>query len=205
MPVASSTSATVATKSGAISWCAETFTAIPKACGGPSPPCPGAPPVQVGTGPLEHPPPDVVDRPALLGQRDQRGRRNEAERRVVPAQEGLGAEDPPVADADDRLVLGAQLPPLDRQAEVPLEHDHAFGQALLPNVDHLVGAASPALGLVHGDVGLAEQFLGIGPLRGGERDADAGRHLDDHVIERERGPQRLHDPAWRSGGSAASW
>ncbi len=105
---------------------------------------------------------------------------------MVPAQEGFGSEDPPVADPHDRLVLGAQLPPFDGQAQVPLEHDHPLGQALFPYVDDLVGAAAPALGLVHGDVGLAEQLLGIGLLGRGERDADTGRHLHHHVIERER-------------------
>ena len=50
----------------------------------------------------------------------------------------------------------------------------------------LMGAAAPTLGLVHGDVGLAEQLLGIGLLGSGERDADTGGDLHDHVIERER-------------------
>ena len=135
---------------------------------------------------LEHPPPDVVDRPGLLGQRDQRGRRNQSERRVVPAQERLGPENPPVAAADDRLVLVAQLPPLDRQAEVTLEEDQPLGQALLLHVDHLMGAAPPALRLVHGDVRLAQQLLGIRSLRGGERDADARRHLHHHLVQGER-------------------
>jgi hypothetical protein len=86
---------------------------------------------------------------------------------MVPAQQRLTTEDAPVAGPHDRLVLDAELPPLHGPAQVALEHQQSLGHAPFPHVDHLVGGAPTPLGLVHGDVGLAEQDLGIG-LGGGK-------------------------------------
>ena len=62
-------------------------------------------------------------RPGLLGERDERERRDEPAGRVLPADERLEPDDPAGREVDDRLVVEPQLVALERAAQVVLELD----------------------------------------------------------------------------------
>ncbi len=113
-PVRSSAAATCATRSGCASWRAERFTAI----------------VNVGeTAPdarhsiswrhalVEHPRAERDDQPGLLGQVDERVRRDQPALGVLPPHEGLGARARAAGQLDDRLEVDPQLVTLDRAVE----------------------------------------------------------------------------------------
>ena len=70
---------------------------------------------------LEDPPAERDDEPVGLGDRDEAVGRQASAHRVLPADEGLDAEDAPGLEVDDRLVLEEQLVALQRQAELAAE------------------------------------------------------------------------------------
>ena len=64
---------------------------------------------------------DGDDEAVALGQRDEAQRRDDAEDRVVPAQQRLDAADAAVVERDERLVDEAQLAVVERVAQPALE------------------------------------------------------------------------------------
>ena len=114
---------------------------------------------------------------------------------MVPAEEGLHADDPAVVGLDDRLVVRTQLAVLDGAAEVTLEAGALVGQVLLAEVDDLVSGAPAPLGLVHRGVRLAEDLLGelVTTSREGDTHTDAG--LEDRARQDERSRDRRADPS----------
>jgi hypothetical protein len=69
----------------------------------------------------QHPPAEGADDPAALGEVQEAGRRQQAQLRVLPAHEGLVADDRGVAEREDRLVEGPQLVRLERHPQVVLQ------------------------------------------------------------------------------------
>ena len=67
--------------------------------------------------------PSGSDEAGLLGERDERQRRDQAAGRVLPADERLEPDDPVGREVDQRLVVEAQLAALDRAPQVVLEVD----------------------------------------------------------------------------------
>ena len=141
-------------------------------------------------------------RPGLLGERDELVGRDRAARRVRssagaprrrrcscrraarPAGSGPRAGRASIA----LLELGPQLEPLDD----PLVHRR---------LEDAVAALAVALGHVHGDVGVAQQLLGIrgAVSRSREADADAGAREDLLAVDLDRRLERAEDPLGRIG------
>ena len=115
-------------------------------------------------------------------------------RRVLPAQQRLGALDPLAL----QRVLGLEVQEelvgdLQRPAQVA-EHGQPVrrGGVLLGLEDH--GLALERLRGVHRDVGVAEQVLGLGAVPRRQRDAHAGLDVEDDVVDVERLVQRRAQP-----------
>jgi hypothetical protein len=136
----------------------------------------------VGGGGPEHPLLQRHDEAVVLGERDELVRRDGAEHRVVPAHEGLDADDPALGEAGHRLVLQAQLTVLQRAGEVARQLRPAPHRVVERTVARRAGEADAALAgclrraqrEVRGPDGTRGVLLGhqLG-------DTDAARHGED--------------------------
>ena len=134
---------------------------------------------------LQHPRGQRVDQAALLGQRDELARRDDAPYGMHPAHQRLDVLDPLVLHVDQRLVVQRQLTERGGVAQL--------GQDRQPVPVRLVGrgvverpAAAGPLGAVHRDVRALEQHARLVAVLAGERDADAGGERDRHLGQVER-------------------
>ena len=80
-------------------------------------------------GALLHPAPDRLDQAAVLGDRDELGRVEQAALGVLPADQRLEAGDLAAAEGDDRLVGEHELVALERVAQLLLELEPAQRRA----------------------------------------------------------------------------
>ena len=158
-------------------------------CGGRVLPAAGGP---AGLG--QHPRAELADEPDLLGDADEPVGRDEAALRVTPAQQGLGADQSTRRDVPQRLVDDGQLPVGRREPEVVLDL-RALGQlGEHPGLETHPGAGRTALRLVHGEVGLAEEGVGVADPRGADGEADAGADVRGAVRQWDRLGDERGDP-----------
>ena len=155
----------------------------------------------VAAGHLQHPAADRDDQAALLGEWDELVGRDVAARRVRPPQQRLDAVDLVLLQADDRLVVDRELVQRDRLLQVraqlqPLEHALVHRRLEDP-----VAALAVALRHVHGDIGVAEQLLGVGrrAARLDEADADAGAWEHLLAVDLELCLEGAQQPGGRVG------
>ena len=123
---------------------------------------------------------------------------------VLPAHQGLEAEDPAVGQRGQRLVLEAQLAVLHGGAQVVLELEaaaHLFAQA---GVEDGHASAPPRLGLEHGHVGVLEDVGGLAPHVGQAHEPDARGHRQRAPGAQLHGPRQDRCAAPRPAASAAS-
>ncbi len=135
----------------------------------------------------EHPAADLTDEPHLLRQGDELRRRHMSEHGVVPAHQGLEADDPALNRIHLRLITQVQLPPADGLGQKLLQGQlavqallHAGGEALPAQAPHL-------LGLVHGHVGARDQVVPVIGIVRIDGDADAATYGDlGHAAQLQR-------------------
>ena len=132
-----------------------------------------APGGELGAHRVEHPLAEAEDQAALLGDGYEAPRQQQAQLRVLPAHQGLGAHQAAVG-GHQRLVVKHQLVAIEGAAQGVFE-----GQALAAHRVHARGeeldaVAARLLGPVHGHVGPVEEDLGVPPVVGVDRHADAG-------------------------------
>lgn len=141
---------------------------------------------------LERPCADTADQSHLLGDRDERGRRNRAAGSAQP-QQRFEARDAPVRQVEERLEM--QLEPvvgdpvahrlLDRQPSVQL------GVEIGREETHAV--ASLRLAVVEREIRALHQPRDAGAVLRRERDADAGRDRHLVAVGRDRLAHRPRD------------
>ena len=124
----------------------------------------------------EHPAADRYDQPGVLGEGDELVRRDETAGGVLPADEGLDPSDGVRVEIEDGLVGEEELVRSDGNAQVGLKLEALADDCLhLGGEQH--GAVLPrALGLVEGDIGVAEQLVGAVSHPDRDPDADPGPH-----------------------------
>ncbi len=141
---------------------------------------------------VEHHRGERAHQPGLFGERQELQRRNIPKPWVRPADQGLDRHDLPGGEVDLGLVVQLELALLDRRLEL-LGETHAVAapiEVLL--VDGEVLATD--LRAIHGNVGAAQQVLGVRRVAGNEGDADAGadpgpdRGEDERLLEPRRQP-----------------
>ena len=121
---------------------------------------------------------------------------------MIPAHERLDLGDAPALDLDHRLVVKREVAVADGVAQVQLEPQpiaRGFVHAL---VEELVARLAPRLGVIHGEVGVAQDLLGGGAARDGQGDADAHRDEQLPLLE-EEGPLQLGAEPLRHRGHGA--
>ena len=151
-------------------------------------------------GHLEHLHGQRLDQAGVLGRGDELLRHEQPELGVLPADEGLDADDLSGTDVALRLVVQVQLVVVDAAAQVTEQGQPLRGvQVVVRAVDH--EAAAGLLGGVERDVGPAEQGLAVLAVHGRQRDADAGLDVEGDVRDEERGLQRPADPAGELAGA----
>lgn len=141
---------------------------------------------------LKDPGTERHDVAALLGQGDELVRRDHATARVRPADERFESGGGAVAHLDDRLVPQGERVVGDGRVHARLEFVPGDEPGVELGVEEPPSLLARGLGRVEGEVGVAEEFLGMGAVEDG-RDADAGRHGDRSVGEVEGLAQGVHD------------
>jgi hypothetical protein len=121
----------------------------------------GRPGHRLPAGLLDHPAAERHDQPGALGDRDEIERRDQPAGRVLPADQRLEADHPVAGQLDGRLVVQLELAALQRQPQVGLELEPLDQPGEHLRVVAGVAAAAGRLGLVHGQVGVAHQLLGL--------------------------------------------
>ena len=116
---------------------------------------------------------DRQDQPGLLGERNELARRHEPALGMPPAQQRLGA-DPSAVAIDLRLVVQHELALANGEAQRRLRFGAGGERRLHVRVEEAQRVAPRRLRLVHGDVGLLEQFLAGVAAAAEHGDADAG-------------------------------
>ena len=112
----------------------------------------------------------------------------------LPAHERLGGDDVAAGEAGDRLVLDRELAARDRLLELLLEPVAAQDRGVHAALEARPAALALLLGLVHGDVGVADQLARAGRLGVVGGDADAGADADRLVAGRHALGERGEDP-----------
>ena len=117
----------------------------------------------LGDGVPEHPVADFHGEAALVGGVEEGIRRQQAQGRVAPADQGLGAGDPAGAQVHDRLVLQFELVGGQRRPEFCRQVDPLLGGLVHGLGKHQEVVPAAFLRLVHGNVGVAEEFIAPSP------------------------------------------
>ena len=120
-----------------------------------------SPAAQVGAGLVEHPPPQGDYEPGLLGDRDELRREQNAPFRMVPTCQRLNADDPSVAQLDDRLVVHQEFAARDRLLELGSllhPHEHRLMETGLVEPE---GALSRILGGIERQIGFSKEVGGV--------------------------------------------
>ena len=138
---------------------------------------------------VEHPRSELDDETGLLGHRDELARLEQPTVRVLPPDQRLDTEQRGRRDVDDRLVVQDELTGVDAEAELALDVDPLHRLAAHLAVEQRHSIAAQVLGLVHRDVGVADQRPRVDCRAARQCDADARRHLDGVrlVADRLRG------------------
>ena len=101
----------------------------------------------------------------------------------------------PRGQRHDRLVVHLEVVGGNRAPQIVLEAQAVAHARVHVGVEHLVPRLAARLGVIHGGVGVAHDLVGVGVVRGAERDPDARRREHFAAGDRERRAQRILDPA----------
>ena len=129
----------------------------------------------------------------LLGQRQELVGPEHAALGMAPAHQRLDAGHAARAQLDLGLEVQDELVVVDGVGQLAGELDALAAVAVLARrVDLDLGLAR--LGLVHRDVGVAQQQRAVGPVQRGDRGADAGADLRAKAVEVERLLEHVGEP-----------
>ncbi|MCW2615470.1 MAG: hypothetical protein JWN08_2464 [Frankiales bacterium] len=122
---------------------------------------------------------------------------------MVPAHQRLHADDPTAGQLDLRLVVHDELPGLERGAQVLLHPQPLHRGLAARGTPHDGAGATSGLRLVHRDVGVAQERLGVAAhLAGpGHDDAHAGAHDELVAGDGNRRRQRPLHPLGELDGT----
>ena len=127
------------------------------------------------TGLAQHPGAERPDQAVGLGRRDELARRHQPAFGMVPAHQGLDADQAPARELQLRLVVQHELAPLQRLAQLALEPAACLRFLVHRRLEEAELVAAVRLGPVEGELGMLEQRVRIRPVLREQGDADAGR------------------------------
>jgi hypothetical protein len=151
-----------------------------------------APARALGAGLAQDPRPDLGDLAGALGDRDEHGRRDDAQPRVAPAQQRLDPDEHATRQRDLRLVVEVELVARQRPAQGAFELEALHGAGAHGVVEHLAARLAQLLGAVHRGVGVGQQRGRARPAPAlAQGEPDAGRHEAGLPVEVDRRTQRV--------------
>ena len=121
---------------------------------------------------------------------------------TLPATERLEPYDLAVVQGDDGLVVNAELVQLEGFAQVSFELQTFDGARMHSMVEHFTARFAGALGAIHGNLGVAEDVLCLGPGIAAESNPDAYRQHDLLTIQIEGNGQSLLNALGDANGVA---
>ena len=131
----------------------------------------------------QHPVADGDDEAGVLGHRDEGTGRDLAQRRVAPADQGLGADHRAAAQADLRLVVQAELLAGQGLAHCMVQ-PHALAQVgVLLGLVEAEGGAPALLGAAHRRFGMADQLLAVAAVLRVHGQADAAGQREAQAVD----------------------
>ena len=114
---------------------------------------------------------------------------------MLPAHEGLRADDRPGGEDDLRLEVEDELAVVDRAPEAGLEREPLAHRRVEGGRAELEVVPAALLRAVEGDVGVAQERVGVGAVLGVEADPDARRHREAVRVDDERRRDLVEDLA----------
>src|SRR5438046_2338293 len=142
---------------------------------------------------LEYPAADRDDEPGLLRQRHEVEREDHAALGVMPAQQRLEPVHAAALELHNGLEDQPKLIALEGVPQVRLHAGAGLGRVAHGHVEHLETRPPLLLGMIHGEVGVAQQILDLPVVRVAQRHADAGAREDLAALERKRRGERILD------------
>ena len=162
----------------------------------------GIPPARhLRHGRAQHPFADRNDQPGFFGKGNELGRRHHAPFGVLPADQGLDADDAVIAQAALGLVVQQQLPTFQRTAQCALQLQGACCLCLHVGGIEVVGVAPFLLGTVHGHVGMLREGLQVFAVLGIHGNAQRRRHHELMAAHHQGRRHRLEQLASQMGGA----
>ncbi len=153
---------------------------------------------------LQHPAAQFDDQAAVLGHRDETVRRHRPQGGAVPAQQGFDLAHPAAAGLRDDLVCKPEFAGPDGLAQGAVDHQRVAGGRVHGVAEKAQLAPARLLGLVHGDVGVAQQGVAVRAVARIAGQADAGRHGHRVVRQVEARPHGRQDAFGASLGRRAT-
>ena len=148
-----------------------------------------APLVQLRHGRLQRPLADGVDQARLFGQRDEALRVHQTLLGVHPSQQGPHAGDAARGQLQLRLVMQTKLAVGQGLLQLRAQARSALGVGIHARLVEAHGMASVLLGAVQGQVGQAQQGLGVGAVSREQAHPHAGRRAKLLAGQLQRLPQ----------------
>ena len=92
---------------------------------------------------------------------------------MIPAEERLEAQNCPIGETDDGLIDQRELTALHGAAKVVFEMQQSDGGGVHSGLKDFVAGPPERLGAIHGDIGIAKEFLSVAVMGSADGDADA--------------------------------
>ncbi len=145
---------------------------------------PGA---ELPRGALENEQAKLDDEPGLFGDGDEFIGRHPPQSRVVPARQRLEAGDGAVLKPHDRLIEDRYLFALERPPQIGFDRQPIRFARPHRRLEHFDPIATHALGVIHGELGVLQSFLGALRLGIAECQSDRAGQKDLAIVEGDRG------------------
>nr|AAP22952.1 hypothetical protein 1 [Rhizobium arachis] len=152
------------------------------------------PRTQLRTGAVQHPVADRKDQAAAFGNGDEHVRRQQAQLRMLPAQQRLGASGWRARGRELGLVMQDQFIAHHGLAQVLQQAQLTVGAELHRWGEERIAVPPGFLGVVHRSVGVCHQLALVAGVIRVQGDAQAGADLQLGCIQQERFASRRDDP-----------
>ena len=150
---------------------------------------------------FEHPATDRDDQTGLLGNRNEVIRRDRSPAGVVPAKQGLDADDLAAGEPHDGLIVEFELVQGHRVLQVRTKFQPLDDALVHRRLEHAVASLAVALCHIHRDVGIAQEIRRSGRLvLADETDPDTRPREDVLAFDLHRQVECTKNPCGRVGG-----
>ncbi|MNM41348.1 hypothetical protein D3C81_521640 [compost metagenome] len=149
---------------------------------------------QLRAGLVQHPVADRQDQAAALGDGNEHVRCQQAQLRMLPAQQRLGAGGGRIGRREFRLVVQQQFVARDRLAQVLQQAQLAVGTELHRGDEEGVAVPAGFLGVVHRRIGMCHQLAFVAGIVRIQGNAQAGGDLQFRRIQHEGFAGRCDHP-----------